>query len=81
MPPSLVSRPVSLSGTDDAYDPGMERELIPDAFRTTVKRLPGGTLVLTQFGDAGDQMLLIPDRYVKAVCEGLYHASLERDSE
>ena len=59
----------------------MERELIPDAFRTTVKRLPGGTLVLTQFGDAGDQMLLIPDRYVKAVCEGLYHASLERDSE
>ena len=58
-----------------------DRELIPDAFRTTVKRLPGGTLVLTQFGDAGDQMLLIPDRYVKAVCEGLYHASLERDSE
>lgn len=53
-----------------------ERELIPDAFRTTAHRLPSGSVVIVQDGDTGMQTIIVPAHYIKAFCEGVYHASL-----
>jgi hypothetical protein len=53
------------------------RELIPDAFRTTVQRLPSGSVVITQSGDAGDQTVIVPPQYIKVFCDGVYQASKE----
>lgn len=48
------------------------RELIPDAYRTTAHRLASGSVVITQSGESGDQIIIIPPGYIKAFCDGVY---------
>jgi hypothetical protein len=52
------------------------RIIIPDAFQTTAERTPSGAVIIRQWGDAGDEIIIIPAEYVKRFCDGVYHASL-----
>lgn len=53
------------------------RELVPDTFRIVAERLPSGNVVLRQDADSGEAIILIPRDYVRAVCEGIYHVSMD----
>ncbi len=55
----------------------MDRILIPDAFKLTARRLPGGSIVLRQCGDTQEHYIIIPPDYVRAVCQGIYDTAQE----
>ena len=52
-----------------------EREIIPDAFRTVASRTATGSIIVRQYGDAGDQVVIIPPDYVRAFVEGIYRVA------
>jgi hypothetical protein len=55
----------------------MDHILIPDAFKLTARRLPGGSIVLRQSGDTQEHYIIIPPDYVKAVCQGIFDVAME----